>query len=144
MATPWTSGRLEDIFDALNLLGRLALDAPHLDLGTEFLAAVVHAFFDGVPPVGAAIGDEDQPRPATPARGRRGPAGAVPALPSPDPPPQPLLRKDLEKMHATRTGRFSRRSQVILPGCFGVFRSMGLYHNRQTIVEKRLTHDRKT
>ena len=33
----------------------------------------------------------------------------------------PLLRKDLISSTRTHAGQFSRRSQVILPGCRGVF-----------------------
>ena len=38
-------GQAQDILDSLDLLRRLALDAPHLDLGTELLRAVVSSLF---------------------------------------------------------------------------------------------------
>ena len=55
-------GQAQGVFEQADLPLRVALVAPQLDPGPELLAAVLHPLLDGVPPVGVAVGDEQQPR----------------------------------------------------------------------------------
>ena len=126
-------GKAQDIFDLLDLLRRLGIRPPHLDLGTKLLCSVVHPFLDGIPPVGAAIGDEHQPRTRAARRAcRAADAAAVAAPPGAAGvlPPQPVSAKMVKISSSTRTGRFSNESRARLPRLFFRKPNDVAYHNR--------------
>src|ERR1700722_4084743 len=142
IATPWTSGRLKTssirwICCAGSGSGRrISTWAPN-SRPASFIPCSTAFHQSELPLVMKIKRGSEPPDEAELA------AGAVPAAPSPEPPPQPIVAKKLKKRALDANRRIFENVTVNLPGDFRGPRWTGLYHNRETTMKKRLAHDRK-